>query len=391
MNISAILTLLFGLVSAHLAHTPVVLEPQINQHGSDFNKANGGLPGISSQRNQPEGSLETRNDMTLAKRNGAPKTQTSAPWGLRSISHRLPGAIYEGFPPSRNSEYYYDTNSGSGTFAYILDDGIRETHKEFEGRAKNIYSIFPEKQAGDYVHGTAVAGIIGSKTYGVAKKTTLLSVKTLGTTGADHSEVLKALLWTAEHIVNNTRQKSSVINLSFGVKKSDALNKFIELLVGRYDIPVVTAAGNEGEDAGTKTPGSAKGAINVGYINKQWGLAPRSNWGPAVTILAPGVDVETTGSESDTNAVLKSGSSYAAPYISGLVLNAISVHGVKGAANIKKFLLEKATKDRACVSKSTPNLVANNGNAMQDKVKSDDKSALSKLMCCIKGSLNKCK
>lgn len=377
MHNSITFALFFGLTSARVAHAPVV-ESQIDQPESVLNDTTLAAP--------LELDVGPENHMKLAKR--SLQTQTSAPWGLRAISHRFPGDFYQGFSPPKSSQYYYDDKAGADTFAYILDDGVLTSHEEFEGRAKVVHSIYPADKAVAGDHGTGVAGIIGGKTYGVAKKATLLSVHLLGPNGCTGSDAIQALLWTSEDILRNRREKSSVINLSFGIPKLKPLDDFVERLIATTGIPVVVAAGNEADDASNHSPGSAKGVISVGHINRQWAMSQQSNFGSAVSILAPGVGVETTGAESNTDVMLNSGSSYAAPFISGLVLNAISVHGIKGATRIKNYILETATKNKACIppqkdkNKRTPNLVGNNNNAEQDKEKQEDGASPDGMFCC---------
>ena len=99
-------------------------------------------------------------------------TQSGAPWGLGSISHKTPNF----------TDYIYDAEGGSGTYAYIIDTGLLTTHVEFEGRAFLCYNAYPDSDFVDQVgHGTHTAGTIGSRAYGVAKKSTLISVKVFGT------------------------------------------------------------------------------------------------------------------------------------------------------------------------------------------------------------------
>ena len=56
--------------------------------------------------------------------------------------------------------------------------------QEFEGRAKFLANYAGDNEDSDgNGHGTHVAGTIGSKTYGVSKKTTLFGVKVLDANG----------------------------------------------------------------------------------------------------------------------------------------------------------------------------------------------------------------
>lgn len=95
---------------------------------------------------------------------GRPGGTQSAPpnWGLDRIDQRaLP----------LNSEYVY-TDSAPNVIGYIIDSGIRLTHEEFEGRAHLGTDVVTEGGSGIdcYGHGTAVAAVVGGRSYGVAKK-----------------------------------------------------------------------------------------------------------------------------------------------------------------------------------------------------------------------------
>lgn len=96
-------------------------------------------------------------------------TEENATWGLGRISHETADSV----------EYIYDARAGAGTFAYVVDTGILTTHVEFGGRASVAYDATDSTPVDNVGHGTHVAGTIGSASYGVAKSTTLLSVKVL--------------------------------------------------------------------------------------------------------------------------------------------------------------------------------------------------------------------
>lgn len=110
--------------------------------------------------------------------------EANAPWGLGSISHRDPGS----------TTYVYDTTAGKGTYAYIIDSGLNTAHTEFEGRASLGYNAVGGKFEDTLGHGTHVAGTIGGKTYGVAKKASLISVKVFqGSSVSQTSPIFKGL------------------------------------------------------------------------------------------------------------------------------------------------------------------------------------------------------
>lgn len=101
-------------------------------------------------------------------------TQDNADWGLARLSNSDPGS----------TTYTYDDSAGEGTCAYVIDTGIYVDHPDFEGRAKFLSNQVDSDDTDGNGHGTHVAGTIGSKTYGVAKKTQLFAVKVLDASGS---------------------------------------------------------------------------------------------------------------------------------------------------------------------------------------------------------------
>lgn len=89
--------------------------------------------------------------------------QDDATWGLTRLSERGDNGSSDAF--------VYDSKAGSGVVAYVLDTGVRAWDGDFEGRAKYRKSMaFPGIPVDMHGHGTHVAGTVGSKTWGVAKK-----------------------------------------------------------------------------------------------------------------------------------------------------------------------------------------------------------------------------
>jgi subtilisin family serine protease len=103
-------------------------------------------------------------------------TELGSPWGLTRISRKVLGT---------STSYSYDSTSGANTCVYVIDTGISTVHPDFEGRATFLANF-----AGDGInddlngHGTHCAGTVGSRTYGVAKKTKLFAIKVLDANGS---------------------------------------------------------------------------------------------------------------------------------------------------------------------------------------------------------------
>ncbi|KAH7265128.1 peptidase S8/S53 domain-containing protein [Fusarium redolens] len=284
--------------------------------------------------------------------------QKSSTWGLGTISHRDKGF----------QNYLYHKPSGSDSFAYLVDSGVRITHKEFQGRAKNGWTAFRKDYVDRLGHGTHVAGTIAGKTFGVAKKAKVISVKVFQGDSADLSVILNGIEWAVNDIIKKNRQEFSVINLSLGIDGvSGALNDIIKN-AAKSGVIFVVAAGNQGTNAKTKSPASAPQAITVGAIDKNWRIPSWSNYGSSVDMLAPGVDVVSASWLSDSGTYIESGTSMATPHVSGLVLYAQSVYGITGVDTTTKYIKKYATNNKVLGSRrGSPNRIANNNNFAQSR------------------------
>jgi hypothetical protein len=112
------------------------------------------------------------------------KIQEKSPsWGINRICSRTKqkSATYE-YPDTAGG--FFLINLKEGINAYVIDTGIFVDHPEFEGRARFGKSFSPDGALDGNGHGTHVAGTIGSKTYGVAKKVNLIAVKVLDAQGS---------------------------------------------------------------------------------------------------------------------------------------------------------------------------------------------------------------
>ncbi|KAK3688973.1 oryzin precursor [Podospora appendiculata] len=282
-------------------------------------------------------------------------TQKGAPWGLGSISHKKPNY----------TDYLYDAAAGKGTYAYIVDTGLKIEHVEFEGRAKLGYNAYPDSDFVDnYGHGTHTAGTIGSKSYGVAKKATLISVKVFDTGSSSTSIVLDGYSWAVKNITASNRADVSVISMSLGGGYSEAFNTAVENAF-KSGVVSVVAAGNDGADAKDTSPASAPDAITVGAIDVANTKPDWSNFGALVDVFAPGVNVLSTWIDSNTSTAYLDGTSMATPHVAGLVLylksldKAANAKAAAVSAKVKSLGTKGVVQSRG---DGSPNLIAYNGN-----------------------------
>ncbi|KAF2148122.1 subtilisin-like protein [Myriangium duriaei CBS 260.36] len=263
-------------------------------------------------------------------------TQKGASWGLHHISHKKKNR-------STDVQYVYDATAGAGTYAYVLDTGIWTQHPQFEGRASFGYNALRKTVKDDDDtdgHGTQVAGIIGSKIFGVAKKCNMIAVKTQGP-GGTNAIFLDGYNWAVNDIISKKRQAKAVINVSTGSKKSAAINKAIDAAFAK-GITTVAAAGNDAKNASMYSPGSAEGSITVSATDEDYKRNIDANTGPGVAIFAPGVRIATTSIGSPEAGAVGNGTSYAAPFVAGLVLYFKGMKSLPNANATRKHLLKTA-------------------------------------------------
>lgn len=301
-------------------------------------------------------------------------TQNSAPTGLARLSHAEPG----------RAGYVFDSTSGQGITAYIVDTGIRLDHTEFEGRAvwgKNFVNtnvrptrfsplpppplLTPTQNTDENGHGSHVAGTVGGKNYGVAKNVQLVAVKVLDADGGGtNSGVLAGIDFVSTDAAARGVKGKAVMNMSLGGSFSRSLNSAIEALAAAGVVPVV-AAGNENANTEGTSPGSAPNAITVGAIDQTTDRrASFSNFGDLVDIFAPGVNVLSVGIGSTTATAVLSGTSMASPHIAGLAAYLMALEGISSVTGVSDRIKELAATAGAEVAnnKGFSNLIANNGN-----------------------------
>lgn len=294
--------------------------------------------------------------------------QYEAPRHLARISQRDTLAGFE------YSYGYNDNATGKGVIAYVLDSGVSIEHPEFEGRAKFGKDFTGEGPGDNNGHGTHVSGLIGSKTYGVAKEVEIVEIKVLDKSGGGSlSTIISSLEFAVNHRIRSGKQ--GVVNMSLGSVRSDILNNAISAAIGT-GLVFVVAAGNSNVNACSTSPASVEGAITVGAIDDFYdSLSPFSNWGKCVDIFASGTFVKSLNFHDFNNPEVLSGTSMSAPIVSGLVANLLSV-GVP-ASEVKQILIELSTKGKISrtsliLKRNTPNRIAYNGFVPSEEESDDD-------------------
>lgn len=209
-----------------------------------------------------------------------------------------------------------------------------------------------------------VAGTVGGITYGVAKNTTVVAVKTFGGDSGSASDVFAGFDWTVNDIVSKKRQNTAVINASFGASGSTTWDAAITAAWDK-GVLVVTSAGNDNGPANQYSPARSPEVICVGNIeidNKRHSGGGGSNYGAAVDIFAAGTNIVSASHLSDSGTATKTGTSMAAPHVAGLVSYLRSVEGPSTAAAVKARVYALGTPNVVTDPMGSANLLAYNGN-----------------------------
>lgn len=256
------------------------------------------------------------------------------PWGLDRIDQQ-DGPL--------SMSYSYNADGAKNVVVYVLDTGIDTSHSEFGGRAEILFDAFGGDGFDCNGHGTHVAGIVGSETFGVAKRVRLKAVRTLDCDGNGTSSTLIAGINAAidDKEALPPSVKGTVINLSLGGGYHKSSNQAIDKASNRDMTPVV-AAGNESDYSCAMSPASAVQAITVAASDRMDQQASFTNWGRCIELYAPGVDIISPLPGSALG--IGSGTSQASPFVAGAVAMLIQRFGFRAPVVWRQVLIGTSTR-----------------------------------------------
>lgn len=239
-------------------------------------------------------------------------------------------------------------NTGSSsTVVAVIDTGIRYTHQDLaanmwnnsgevpangidddaNGFIDDIYGINSITGTGnpldDHGHGSHVAGTIGATAndagghVGVAHEVQLMALKALDSSG--YGTTASAII-CIDYAIS---EGANIINASWGDNTFSQAMKDAISAAGSAGIVFVAAAGNSGlsNDFIPFYPASydLSNVISVAAVDRTGSRASFSNYGAvSVDLGAPGVDILSTTSTSDSSYGYKDGTSMAAPHAAGV-------------------------------------------------------------------------
>ena len=255
--------------------------------------------------------------------------------------------------------------TGKGVKVGILDTGW-SSHPELQSKilaSKDFISKYPDNQPNDdHGHGSHCMGIIAGgdssgEAIGVAPGAQFLVAKIFSDLGYTHeSIILRAMQWISDPDNNPaTDDFPRVVNSSWGHPRgSDKEEKLLwDALISwrKLGIIPIFAAGNEGPENETiSSPASFPHVVAVGAANRWRFVHKTSSRGPVrwggdqftkPDLIAPGVAIQSI--DHNGGYTKKTGTSMAAPFVTGIVALMLQARPLITADRVIKLLQKSSS------------------------------------------------
>ena len=234
--------------------------------------------------------------------------------------------------------------TGAGVRVAVIDGGVYTDTGDFEADrllpGKNMVSE-GESTEDSNGHGTFIAGIIGASKdngvgiAGIAPGATIIPIKTSNDGSTQNGVSAQAFYAAVDEF------HCDVINYSSGAKQlSSGIREAVSYAVSKGVI-VVCSTGNDG---GTTLyyPGALEDTIGVGSVNKGMERSSFSHRNKSIFVVAPGDEVYSLGQGGSVRS--SSGTSFSAPFVTGVAALLKEAHPEMNTADFKQILM-RSCKD----------------------------------------------
>ncbi len=226
----------------------------------------------------------------------------------------------------------------------IIDTGIDYKHQDLRENIKDgICTLDGQRDfMDDYGHGTHIAGIIGSAgnryrgMMGINPYVDIYAVKAFNKEGKGKlSDIIEGLEWLA-------RRQVELINMSFSTSENSRAFASAISFMEAQGITMVAASGNDGVGRSVKFPARFPQVIAVSATDRYDRVAAFSSTGPEVDFCAPGTDIPSAWLNNSYEE--KSGTSFAAPHITGIAADIQNVYGPMPPSRLREIMASGAVR-----------------------------------------------
>ena len=207
----------------------------------------------------------------------------------------------------------------------LIDSGVDGAHPALRRAALRPHGC----QDGEHPapHGTAVASLmvgVDEHFNSALPRAVLVAGDAYcdAPTGGSVEAIARELAWMAKLHV-------AVVNVSLVGPANQVLQRLVERAVAQGML-IVAAVGNDGPAAPPLYPASWPGVVGVGAVDGQLRLLPEGARGPQVMFVAPGADMAAAAAGTRAFAPVR-GTSFAAPFVAGLLAATYQVASPEGA------------------------------------------------------------
>lgn len=262
----------------------------------------------------------------------------------------------------------WDTTTGSSNVKVgVIDTGIYKDHPDLTSNVYTAlgcgsdYSSDPYYVGDTQYHGTMVAGIIGAKgnngigISGVCQNVSLVSLRADGNVfDSNDGMYLEDADCVIRAIVYATNNNIPILNFSGGFYGDDELRRDrMKNAINNYKGLLIVGSGNKNLDVDSTAiypqDFDCDNMIVVGAVNRNDTKWSRSNYGSTtVDLFADGNNIETTfpyesytyAEQERLHVTFSSGTSLAAPFVTGVAALILSKCPTLSAAELKGFILD---------------------------------------------------